>query len=266
MCSRICSRVSWASLLLELRRLKQTKVSRSDSDTRKAPSCRGAQISVLPFFRFYANFPLFLLTTSLFLCLYFLHFFSSFCPHSYFSPHLCLLRGWLLFLISWAFMCSPRVSSYLVAQCLRMLVVNWSSGWQGRLRTIFTISSLGLGQRHDGTLTGTQKHKSNTYQGGVSVVPYFSLRSCSSRQDKASGCSGAETETVLVSFFWFLSLSFEVLVTFVFEVLQDGDDGFQGDAVSQKQLPGAVLLKGLPVEWLNCGQEEWTSTWRWMMV
>ena len=43
-------------------------------------------------------------------------------------PHLCLLRGWLLFLISWALMCSPSVSSYLDAQCLRMLVVNWSSG------------------------------------------------------------------------------------------------------------------------------------------
>lgn len=44
-------------------------------------------------------------------------------------------------------------------------------------------------------------------------------------------------------------------LTFVFEVLQDGDDGFQRDAVSQEQLPGAVLLKGLPVQRLNCGHK-----------
>lgn len=37
-------------------------------------------------------------------------------------------------------------------------------------------------------------------------------------------------------------------VLFVFEVLQDGDDGFQGNAVGQKQLPGAILLEGLPLE------------------
>jgi hypothetical protein len=41
-------------------------------------------------------------------------------------------------------MCSASSSSCFMHQCLRMLVVNWSSGWQGRLSTIFTISSLGL--------------------------------------------------------------------------------------------------------------------------
>lgn len=41
--------------------------------------------------------------------------------------------------------------------------------------------------------------------------------------------------------------------TFVFQVLQDGDNGLQWDAVSQKQLPGTVLLEGLPVQGLDCG-------------
>ncbi|MGH0192365.1 UNVERIFIED_CONTAM: hypothetical protein FKN15_010040 [Acipenser sinensis] len=41
-------------------------------------------------------------------------------------------------------MCSDSRSSCLAAQCRSILVVNWSSVWQGRLRTIFTISSLGL--------------------------------------------------------------------------------------------------------------------------
>lgn len=52
----------------------------------------------------------------------------------------------------------------------------------------------------------------------------------------------------LQSFLCFVSLSIEDLFTFVFEVLQDGDDGFQGNAVGQKQLPGAILLEGLPLE------------------
>lgn len=38
-----------------------------------------------------------------------------------------------------------------------------------------------------------------------------------------------------------------VWLTFVLEVLQDWDDGLQRDAVCQEELPGAVLLKGLPV-------------------
>lgn len=60
------------------------------------------------------------------------------------APHLWRFRGRLLFLISSDLMCSARRSSCLMHQCRRMLVVNWSSGWQGRLSTIFTISSLGL--------------------------------------------------------------------------------------------------------------------------
>lgn len=48
-------------------------------------------------------------------------------------------------------------------------------------------------------------------------------------------------------------------LTFVFEVLQDGDDGFQWDTVGQEQLPGAVLLKGLPVQRLNCGHSKNTT-------
>lgn len=59
--------------------------------------------------------------------------------------HLCLFRGRLLFLMSRDLMCSASSSSCFMHQCRRMLVVNWSSGWQGRLSTIFTISSLGLG-------------------------------------------------------------------------------------------------------------------------
>lgn len=38
-----------------------------------------------------------------------------------------------------------------------------------------------------------------------------------------------------------------VLLTLVFEVLQDGDNGLQGDVMGQKELPGTVLLKGFPV-------------------
>lgn len=52
-------------------------------------------------------------------------------------------------------------------------------------------------------------------------------------------------------------------LTFVLEVLQDGDDGLQRDAVGQEQLPGAVLLEGLPVQRLDCGhrgdRERWTG-------
>lgn len=40
-------------------------------------------------------------------------------------------------------------------------------------------------------------------------------------------------------------------LTFVLKVLQDGDDGLQGDAVCQEELPGAVLLERLPVQALN---------------
>lgn len=40
-------------------------------------------------------------------------------------------------------------------------------------------------------------------------------------------------------------------LTFVLEVLQDGDDGLQGDAVRQEELPRAVLLEGLPVQALD---------------
>lgn len=35
-------------------------------------------------------------------------------------------------------------------------------------------------------------------------------------------------------------------------MLQDGDYGLQGDVVGQKELPGTVLLKGLPVQALDC--------------
>lgn len=41
------------------------------------------------------------------------------------------------------------------------------------------------------------------------------------------------------------------LLTLVLEVLQDGDDGLQGDVVGQEELPGAVLLKGFPVQALD---------------
>lgn len=40
-------------------------------------------------------------------------------------------------------------------------------------------------------------------------------------------------------------------ITFVFEVLQDRDDGLQRNVVCEEELPGAVLLKGLPVQALN---------------
>lgn len=43
-------------------------------------------------------------------------------------------------------------------------------------------------------------------------------------------------------------------LTLVLEVLQDGDDGLQGDVVRQEELPGTVLLKGFPVQALDCGQ------------
>lgn len=45
----------------------------------------------------------------------------------------------------------------------------------------------------------------------------------------------------------------QVQLTFVLEVLQDGDNGLQWDAVGQEELPGAVLLEGLPVERLDWG-------------
>lgn len=45
-------------------------------------------------------------------------------------------------------------------------------------------------------------------------------------------------------------------LTFILQVLQDGDDCLQRDVVGQEQLPGAVLLKGLPVQRLNCGNIE----------
>lgn len=42
-----------------------------------------------------------------------------------------------------------------------------------------------------------------------------------------------------------------IIFTFVFEVLQDGNDGLQRNTVSQEELPGAVLFKGLPVQGLD---------------
>ena len=78
------------------------------------------------------------------------------------GSHLCLLRGRLLFLMSRDLTCSASSSSCFMHQCLRMLVVNWSSGWQGRLSTIFTISSLGLGAREgcgQGHLAHTADHR-----------------------------------------------------------------------------------------------------------
>lgn len=45
------------------------------------------------------------------------------------------------------------------------------------------------------------------------------------------------------------------LLTFVFEVLQDGDYGLQGDVVGQEELPGTVLLKGFPVQALDCKRQ-----------
>ena len=41
------------------------------------------------------------------------------------------------------------------------------------------------------------------------------------------------------------------LLTLILEVLQDGDDGLQGDVVGQEELPGTVLLKGFPVQALD---------------
>lgn len=40
-------------------------------------------------------------------------------------------------------------------------------------------------------------------------------------------------------------------LTFIFEMLKDGDDGLQWDVVGQEELPGAVLLKGLPLQALD---------------
>lgn len=42
-----------------------------------------------------------------------------------------------------------------------------------------------------------------------------------------------------------------VLLTLIFEVLQDRDNGLQGDVMGQEELPGTVLLKGFPVQALN---------------
>lgn len=66
------------------------------------------------------------------------------------AAHLWRFRGRLLFLMSSDLMCSASRSSCLMHQCRRMLVVNWSSGWHGRLSTIFTISSLGLQRNGEG--------------------------------------------------------------------------------------------------------------------
>lgn len=84
------------------------------------------------------------------------------CPWAPGGSHLCLLRGRLLFLMSRELICSASSSSCFMHQCLRMLVVNWSSGWQGRLSTIFTISSLGLGAKAgcgQGRLAHTADHR-----------------------------------------------------------------------------------------------------------
>lgn len=40
-------------------------------------------------------------------------------------------------------------------------------------------------------------------------------------------------------------------MSLVFEVLQDGDYGLQGDVVGQEELLGTVLLKGFPVQALE---------------
>lgn len=40
-------------------------------------------------------------------------------------------------------------------------------------------------------------------------------------------------------------------LTFVLEMLKDGDDGLQGDVVGQEELPGTVLLKRLPLQALD---------------
>lgn len=96
---------------------------------------------------------------------------------------------------------------------------------------------------------------------------YFSLRSCSSRQDKASGCSvdrktkqchTSPRHMVLWGRGW---EGHGEEFTFVLEVLQDGDDGLQRDAVGQEQLPGAVLLEGLPVQRLDWGHRGDRGRW-----
>lgn len=38
-----------------------------------------------------------------------------------------------------------------------------------------------------------------------------------------------------------------VLLTLVLEVLENRDNGLQGDVVGQEELPGTVLLKRFPV-------------------
>lgn len=153
-------------------------------------------------------------------------------------------------------MCSPSVSSCLEAQCLRTLVVNWSSGWQGRLRTIFTISSLGLYRDRDrdrevlGWGWGQSQGAGQGEWAGLTspcgaaaadrTRPQDALddRGRSEKgQGEVSESQGAELEGVGL--------------TFVLEVLQDGDNGLQRDAVGQEELPGAVLLKGLPVQGLD---------------
>ena len=84
---------------------------------------------------------------------------------------------------------------------------------------------------------------------------YFSRLSCSSRQDKASGCSAkgraSSAQRSRPPRPSAVPLPRGRQLTFVFEVLQDGDDGLQRNAVRQEELPGAVLLKGLPVQALN---------------
>lgn len=78
------------------------------------------------------------------------------------------------------------------------------------------------------------------------------------RQESEEKQHNLNTQVVLLQFIWSLITDVVMIhrvvseLTFVFEVLQDGDDGFQRDTVSQEQLPGAVLLKGLPVQRLNC--------------
>lgn len=153
-CSRICSRVSWASLLLELLRLQEVARPESELEGSGTPSpprhpeaapegpapgrrakrgrghpgpCSSRPPGVTPSQ-------------------------ADSGPGSY----LCLLRGRLLFLMSRDLMCSASSSSCFMHQCRRMLVVNWSSGWHGLLSTIFTISSLGLGAREGwGGCSGT---------------------------------------------------------------------------------------------------------------
>lgn len=147
-CSRICSRVSWASLLLELLRLHEKAESQILSTPPASLLRSEAVLSGTVLVRTqegiqlwdsdYQTSPTNQSSVGL----------ASQHPRAAATAaHLCLLRGRLLFLMSSALMCSASSSSCFMHQCLRMLVVNWSSGWQGLLSTIFTISSLGLGIR-----------------------------------------------------------------------------------------------------------------------